>query len=268
MKKKMSERLDQILKDSLESNFHIGFKVVSLGPNQFVISLEKGDDRYFKLHITTSAVRIKIKLDLEKHARELLYIINQSSLVHRKNFVEIWQKMSENISVSINQQELSQEQFLINSDSWKSFEIKYNYIYSDDEDFEQLLSQRVVYICSMMLSLFDYAIEGYKEGEEIVVTETHKKHERNRRNRILCLAIKGYTCSVCGINFKDVYGDIGKDYIEIHHHIPVASMKDGHIVNISDELFPLCSNCHSMVHRRNPPYSIEELRSMIEENKK
>lgn len=89
------------------------------------------------------------------------------------------------------------------------------------------------------------------------------RYERNPINRKLCLYKKGYTCAVCGMNFQDVYGDIGKGFIEVHHTTPVSKMGEGYNLDIERDLVPLCSNCHSMTHRRNPPYSVEELKEII-----
>lgn len=89
------------------------------------------------------------------------------------------------------------------------------------------------------------------------------RYERNPINRKLCLYKKGYSCVVCGTNLFEKYGEIGRDYIEIHHTTPVSMMGDGYILDIDRDLEPLCPNCHAMIHRKNPPYTIDELRNMI-----
>ena len=40
-------------------------------------------------------------------------------------------------------------------------------------------------------------------------------------------------------------------------------MDENYVVKPLKELFPVCPNCHAMLHRRKPPYSIEELREII-----
>lgn len=65
------------------------------------------------------------------------------------------------------------------------------------------------------------------------------------------------------MNFYDVYGDIGYHYIEVHHTMPVSLMKPDYVFDVDRDLVPLCSNCHAMAHRRNPPYSVEELKEII-----
>lgn len=89
------------------------------------------------------------------------------------------------------------------------------------------------------------------------------KYERSRKNRIACLAVKGFRCWVCGINFEDVYGSIGSGFMEVHHIVPLSSLREEQRINPVKGLVPLCPNCHAMVHRRVPPYSVEELKGML-----
>ena len=60
-----------------------------------------------------------------------------------------------------------------------------------------------------------------------------------------------------------VDGKLGKDYIEVHHTTPVSEMGEGYVVDIDRDLVPVCSNCHSMLHRKYPPYTIKELKEII-----
>ena len=56
-------------------------------------------------------------------------------------------------------------------------------------------------------------------------------------------------CEICGMNFEQTYGKLGKDFIEAHHNKEaIANMDDLSETKIED-LVMLCSNCHSMVHR-------------------
>lgn len=76
------------------------------------------------------------------------------------------------------------------------------------------------------------------------------------------------SCIVCGFNFEETYGDHGHDFIEIHHKRPVSLMDvEGEQQTLDQalqNLVPLCSNCHRMIHRQsNHMLSIEELRELI-----
>ena len=72
----------------------------------------------------------------------------------------------------------------------------------------------------------------------------------------------------CGFDFEATYGELGKNYIEVHHTKPLSSMEQETIVNPETDLVCLCSNCHRMIHRkRDDILSLAELQSIITENK-
>ncbi len=100
-----------------------------------------------------------------------------------------------------------------------------------------------------------------KEGsvQEIKVNS----YERNPIARKICIEHYGTKCMVCGFDFERTYGEIGKDYIHIHHIIPISTIQDEYIIDPIKELIPLCANCHAMIHRKNPPLSVEELLKML-----
>lgn len=88
------------------------------------------------------------------------------------------------------------------------------------------------------------------EGAVSQVCVTH--YERNPEDRLKALKKYGYHCQVCGMDFEAVYGEIGRQFIEVHHLYPVCNMGEHYVFDPLDEekgLVPLCSNCHSMIHR-------------------
>ena len=76
------------------------------------------------------------------------------------------------------------------------------------------------------------------------------RYERNRYNRTICINFHGCSCKVCGISFKDVYGELGDGFIHVHHIIPVSQLEHGYIINPINDLIPVCPNCHAMLHER------------------
>ncbi len=89
------------------------------------------------------------------------------------------------------------------------------------------------------------------------------KYERNPKARKLCIESHGVSCAVCGFNFGDVYGEVGANYIEVHHLTPLSQIGGEHEVDPVEDMVPICPNCHAMVHRKNPPYTVEELKKAI-----
>jgi 5-methylcytosine-specific restriction protein A len=108
--------------------------------------------------------------------------------------------------------------------------------------------------------------EGNEEGGRIKVLVN--VYERDATNRKSCIEYHGSKCAICGFDFKVIYGEIGKDYIQVHHIVPLNEMKDIVKVNPQTDLIPLCSNCHSMVHRKKPAFQIDEIKKAIKENSK
>ena len=68
------------------------------------------------------------------------------------------------------------------------------------------------------------------------------------------------------MNFEERYGLLGKEFIHVHHIIPVSELGENYDLDPLTELVPLCPNCHAMVHRVDPPMPIEQLRLIISEN--
>ena len=100
-------------------------------------------------------------------------------------------------------------------------------------------------------------IEGTKKNRWVTI------YERNPKAREECLRHHGTTCHVCGFLFEDKYGSIGKGFIHVHHAVPVSEISQEYEVNPVKDLSPVCPNCHAMLHKRTPPYSIAELQKMI-----
>lgn len=95
------------------------------------------------------------------------------------------------------------------------------------------------------------------------------RYERSPYLRKLAMDEHGLTCMACGFNFEEVYGELGKDFIEVHHTVPLPDPRQDMIVDPERDLLCLCSNCHRMIHR-NPTVmmSVEELKDLIEKEKK
>lgn len=90
----------------------------------------------------------------------------------------------------------------------------------------------------------------------------HRRIERNSRAAKLAKSHHGYTCQVCDFNFFRFYGDIGKDFIEVHHLTPISSLEAGTKVqyDVATDFAVLCSNCHRMIHRTGDPSDVQGLR--------
>lgn len=82
-----------------------------------------------------------------------------------------------------------------------------------------------------------------------------RQRERALRDAKILVAKKAHPeqriiCEVpgCGFDFAAVYGEIGRDFAEVHHVLPLAS-SDNVVVTTLDDLVVVCANCHRMIHR-------------------
>ena len=103
-------------------------------------------------------------------------------------------------------------------------------------------------------------IEGTKK--QIIVNS----YERNPRARQECIDKYGYKCTVCTFDFEKIYGAIGKDFIHVHHLKPLSEVDKEYEINPIQYLRPVCPNCHAMLHKKTPAYSIEEIKNYIYQN--
>ena len=100
-----------------------------------------------------------------------------------------------------------------------------------------------------------------EEGRRRLVQSV--SYERSVKNRARALAVHGTSCLACGFSFDARYGAAhAAAYIEVHHVRSVAA--GATIPNPETDLLPLCSNCHSMAHRRmGMCLNLAELRALL-----
>lgn len=101
----------------------------------------------------------------------------------------------------------------------------------------------------------------FAEGARFTVVLTI--YERNRSARQHCIKLFGARCVACGMSFEDVYGNVGKGLIQVHHLEQISKKETRYCVCPESDLRPVCANCHLIIHRRTPPYTIEEVQTMI-----
>lgn len=139
---------------------------------------------------------------------------------------------------------------------------------TDTSEMEEMILMCGGQLLALVLSLLPFeqielqdGYPGLPEGMKARVEVN--RYERNHLNRSACIQVYGPRCSVCGFDFVEYYGEIGHGYIQVHHVIPVSQLGENYIVDPIADLRPVCPNCHAMLHRKDPPYSITELRDMI-----
>jgi len=112
------------------------------------------------------------------------------------------------------------------------------------------------------LPVSEKLLEGVKKQVTV------NSFERNPKARQECISHFGTNCCVCGFSFKKVYGELGTDFIHVHHLTQLSTIGEEYEINPIEELRPVCPNCHSMLHRKSSPYTTEQLKEIIKTQKK
>lgn len=102
----------------------------------------------------------------------------------------------------------------------------------------------------------------YREGD--VQQSLVNRYERDRRAREACIAHYGTSCILCGFDFVEIYGHSMAGFIHVHHLSALATIGPGYLVNPIRDLRPVCANCHAVLHHRTPPFSLDEVRVLLE----
>jgi hypothetical protein len=103
--------------------------------------------------------------------------------------------------------------------------------------------------------------QQYAEGtvKQILVNA----YERNPEARTACINHYGPRCIVCESSLEEKYGSVAKDFIHVHHRTPLSSPGRSTQTDPVRDLCPVCPNCHAIIHRKDPPYTPEEVAQMI-----
>ena len=164
------------------------------------------------------------------------------------NFQSVNQTHSYTIDTIKSDFELEKIQQLI----WDSFKGNFN------PDIREQIEQ-------ITLEHYDEEV-GSLEGKEKLSLKLHLNRERNsgivKRKKINAEELN---CECCHFDFEKKYGEIGSNFIECHHKIPISK---GERITKEDDLALVCSNCHRMLHRKgeNGEYhSVESLKKLIED---
>ena len=110
-------------------------------------------------------------------------------------------------------------------------------------------------------------VQNAEYWEDIAPQKLYTPYERNPKARIECIKHYGYNCIVCKMNLESIYGQLGKNFIHVHHEKFVSSYSGKHLIDPIKDLKPVCPNCHSMLHRKidGKHLSIKELEKLLKQ---
>lgn len=106
----------------------------------------------------------------------------------------------------------------------------------------------------------------YDEGKQRM--RWHRERERNQAvvDRAKAMRLKSdplLRCEACSFSFVETYGDLGKEFVEAHHKVPLSDLEMGTKTKV-DDLAMVCANCHRMLHRGTETLSISQLSGILQ----
>jgi 5-methylcytosine-specific restriction protein A len=101
----------------------------------------------------------------------------------------------------------------------------------------------------------------YSEGKTKKVTVN--SYERNPIARQKCIEHYGLNCQICDFNFQETFGELGSDFIHVHHKVDIATIGKEYSIDPITDLIPVCPNCHAMLHKKKPALTFEELKNLM-----
>ena len=268
------------IKGILEQTYDIPFitKLITSDKNneKIIVFPDNEFNELFEIYAEIkNGIRVILEVLPQKFAADFPKLLQNSRPEQKLLFTEFGKNLEDRgVSCKL----LINEQLYPITDSknwphdWTKFSLRITKspLISEDDltPLNEKLSEYIELCIGMILSLLDIIpLEDkiHYEGKKNEITTN--RYERNPLNRKLCLLKNGYTCKICGFNFEKVYGNIGKGFIHVHHIVPVSLMGGEYIINPETDLIPLCPNCHAMIHKQNPPFSPDELRKILDNNK-
>jgi hypothetical protein len=85
--------------------------------------------------------------------------------------------------------------------------------------------------------------QNYIEGATRLIKVN--AYERSPLAREACLRHYGHACTVCDIDFEEIYGEIGAGFIHVHHLLEISLVGEEYQVDPISDLRPVCPNCHA-----------------------
>lgn len=99
--------------------------------------------------------------------------------------------------------------------------------------------------------------------EGAVCRVTVNAYERNPLARTKCIQAHGTSCTICKFNFGEAYGEVAEGFIHVHHLRPLSEIGGEYAIDPVEDLRPVCPNCHAVLHRQIPAFSIEEVQNFL-----
>ena len=266
----MVNEIVEIVRSNLSASLGVAFEVGEVDRSGMSVQcirlsqphrkIDNMQEELFSLILNPPGTFAEVDLTMDRQAGRLVRLI-QDFVEYDTNawsdFLAV-QDSAIQTTVMVNDETVASSD--LPNDQWKALEVNSRKrIPSEDRVSNSKKASHItdVAITCMSLILMTGILESFEpvdqtglpEGKQIKIIAN--KYERRGYNRVLCIREYDYKCWVCDMSFPDIYPGLGSDYIQVHHVVPVSQLGPNYVINPIEDLVPLCSNCHSMIHWPN-----------------
>lgn len=265
------------IKTALEEKYDLPFVVKvsrKYGDPVYTISPVNELNELFEVKILIrQQIRMIIEIKPQKYAADMMDEVNKADINKKnmfKHYVEMLHRKGAKVEFFINKNSYNAISEEIWNEDWGKFDVRITKILSEeltDMNVRDIMLEWSAWSVGLLLSLLNIEELHKKQYLEGKISQVlMNRYERNPINRELCLAANGYICKVCGFDFEEMYGEIGKKFIHVHHLEMVSSFGGEYYFNPEKDMIPVCPNCHAMLHKTDPPMQPKELVEIIAKN--
>jgi predicted HNH restriction endonuclease len=188
----------------------------------------------------------------ERYAKTVITISNDLKKMNYKDF-DIYSVCNPQIAEKIKKDYFDIEKFFLKN-------IRGNNMYSSAFDrYIEFLSDK----SSINLIIYPDEIKDERLVEGSKKQITVNAYERNPKAREKCIKHYGTKCFICDFDFEKTYGQIGKGFIHVHHLKQLSEISEEYVIDPIMDLRPVCPNCHAMLHKKIPAYSIDDIQNFM-----
>jgi len=243
------------------------YRSLELCPNIYIKFRKWNDDKKPYFLILYRGTRYIMEFDLSRvifnSASEIKWILNRPKRKENiQNLIDLeysYEDQDEDDIITIYNQMIS-----LNGTANRTNK-GYRFCINDDirvvrENFKDLIAYTIRTDQAKDINETNYDDEVDIEAVEGQIQEG--RYLSKKRNRALVAKrkeIDEHKCQACSFKLKIN----GKYVIECHHLFPLK----GEIITRLDDLSCLCPTCHRIAHKRETPFSIEEIRKILETRK-
>jgi 5-methylcytosine-specific restriction protein A len=227
----------------------------------------------FAFDLATGWRHIEVSLRLGHLARPLIVRMGEASAVAKANFAALAAHLSKRATVrlQINEQHhdpTTPTEWPARWDAVVLHARQGGVIFEEigERASNQLIADLLVATFGMVAVMIGVdGVEADVSAQEGArVNAVSVRYERKPINREICLSLRGNCCYCCGFDFGKKYGSYADGFIEVHHKVPVSEIGTGYTINPLEDLVPVCSNCHSVIHMVAHTLDPDDLRQALE----